>query len=72
MGAGHWLLVAAALSCIWAASLSKEIGITVTATVVLYDAFLVPFDRPQQPPGRFVTVQPFNQQQDTHRNLQQL
>ncbi|BDA47605.1 probable protein O-mannosyl-transferase TMTC4 [Coccomyxa sp. Obi] len=53
MRAGHWLLVAAALFCIWAASLAKEIGITVTATVVLYDAFLVPFDRVQQSPGRF-------------------
>ncbi|CAL8471954.1 g11496 [Coccomyxa elongata] len=52
MGAGHWLLVVAALLCIWAASLAKEIGITVTATVVLYDAFLVPFDRVPQPPGR--------------------
>lgn len=45
----HWALVVGAMLCVWAASLAKEIGITVTATMVLYDAFLVPFDRAQPP-----------------------
>lgn len=45
----HWAMVVVAMLCVWAASLAKEIGITVTATVVLYDAFLVPFDRAQPP-----------------------
>ncbi len=60
MVAGHWLLVAAALLCIWAASLAKEIGITVTATLVLYDVFLVPFDRIQQPSARYLSLKPCN------------
>ena len=45
----HWSMILVAMLCVWAASLAKEIGITVTATVVLYDAFLVPFDRAQPP-----------------------
>ncbi|CAL8469470.1 g9011 [Coccomyxa elongata] len=47
----HWAMVVGAMLCVWAAALAKEIGITVTATVVLYDAFLVPFDRVQPPSG---------------------
>ncbi len=45
----HWAMIVGAMLCVWAAALAKEIGITVTATVVLYDAFLVPFDRVQPP-----------------------
>jgi len=47
----HWVMAVGAMLCIWAASLAKEIGITVTATIVLYDAFLVPFDRVQPSSG---------------------
>lgn len=51
----HWVMAVGAMLCIWAASLAKEIGITVTATIVLYDAFLVPFDR-VQPSGRSAVI----------------
>ncbi|KAK9811534.1 hypothetical protein WJX72_005492 [[Myrmecia] bisecta] len=47
----HWALVAAAVLLTWAAALSKEIGITIAAAMVLYDAFLVPMpvEAQQQP-----------------------
>lgn len=36
----HWLLVMAAVALIWAAALSKEIGITVAGTMMVYDVLL--------------------------------
>lgn len=39
---GHWAQVAAAMVLAFAAALSKEIGITVCATMLAYDVLLVP------------------------------
>ena len=50
-GCRHWALVAAALVFTWAAALSKEIGITVLGTMMVYDLLLVPLDHPAGPAG---------------------
>lgn len=38
----HWSLVFVAVNCCWAAALAKEIGITITGTMVAFDLLLVP------------------------------
>lgn len=43
----HWLLVLAAASLALLAALSKEIGITITGTMALYDLLLAPHMLPQ-------------------------
>ena len=50
-GCRHWALVAAALVFTWAAALSKEIGITVLGTMMVYDLLLGPLDHPAGPAG---------------------
>jgi hypothetical protein len=47
----HWLLVAAAAGMAFCAALSKEIGITVIGTMLLYDALLAPHMRQQRQRG---------------------
>ena len=48
----HWGRVAGAMTCVWAAALAKEIGITTVATVVLLDLYLAPLPSPAAAPGR--------------------
>ncbi|KAK9831331.1 hypothetical protein WJX81_003095 [Elliptochloris bilobata] len=53
----HWLLVGTSLLLVWAAALTKEIGITTVGAMALYDALLLPWP-PLQPrmPGRATPV----------------
>ena len=40
----HWIAISAAIVCAWLAALSKEIGIAVLGTMMIYDLLLVPLE----------------------------